>query len=115
MQPTLTQVPPKRPDSAMATRAPSEAETRPARTPPEPPPIAKRSQSKFSLLQVVEVHLHQVQHRGDVAMLALARDPLLGVLHALGELRARRALDAGEHLRQVAEAFLFGHPPHLPE
>jgi hypothetical protein len=43
MQPTLTQVPPKRPDSAIATRAPRVAETRLARTPPEPPPMVKRS------------------------------------------------------------------------
>jgi hypothetical protein len=43
MQPTLTQVPPKRPDSAIATRAPSVAQTRLARTPPEPPPMVKRS------------------------------------------------------------------------
>jgi hypothetical protein len=43
MQPTLTQVPPKRPGSAIATLAPYDPETRLARTPPEPPPIVKRS------------------------------------------------------------------------
>jgi len=43
MQPTLTQVPPNLPDSATATRAPYDAATRLARTPPEPPPIVKRS------------------------------------------------------------------------
>jgi hypothetical protein len=43
MQPTLTQVPPKRSLSAIATRAPIVALTRLARTPPEPPPIVNRS------------------------------------------------------------------------
>jgi hypothetical protein len=43
MQPTLTQVPPKRPDSPTATRAPRLAEKRLARTPPEPPPMVNRS------------------------------------------------------------------------
>jgi hypothetical protein len=43
MQPTLTHVPPKRPASAIATLAPYAAEKRLARTPPEPPPIVKRS------------------------------------------------------------------------
>ncbi len=43
MQPTLTQVPPNRSASATATFAPSVAEKRLARTPPEPPPMAKRS------------------------------------------------------------------------
>jgi len=39
-------VPPKRSASAIATRAPYAALTRLARTPPEPPPMVKRSKSK---------------------------------------------------------------------
>jgi hypothetical protein len=42
-QPRITQVPPKRSASAMATRAPNAAATRLARTPPEPAPMTKRS------------------------------------------------------------------------
>ena len=42
-QPTLTQVPPRRPDSASATRAPYSAARRAVATPPLPPPITTRS------------------------------------------------------------------------
>ena len=42
-QPTLTQVPPQKRSSAMATRAPWPAAMRAQRTPPEPPPITNRS------------------------------------------------------------------------
>src|ERR1700737_1386409 len=43
MQPTLTQVPPRAASSATATRAPRIAAMRPARTPPLPAPMMKRS------------------------------------------------------------------------
>src|SRR5262245_22490347 len=46
MQPRITQVPPGRYDSAIATRAPNPADMRAARTPPEPAPITNRSYSK---------------------------------------------------------------------
>ena len=42
-QPRITQVPPTRCSSAMPTLAPDSAASRPARTPPEPAPITKRS------------------------------------------------------------------------
>ena len=43
-QPRMTQVPPYRSSSAKPTLAPaSDAATRAARTPPDPPPITKRS------------------------------------------------------------------------
>ena len=42
-QPRITQVPPIRLSSASATLAPVAAAVRAARTPPEPPPITKRS------------------------------------------------------------------------
>jgi hypothetical protein len=42
-QPRMTQVPPIRLSSASATFAPPAAATRAARTPPEPPPMTKRS------------------------------------------------------------------------
>src|SRR5208337_1613149 len=44
-QPTLTQVPPQKRSSAIATRAPCCAAMRPHRTPADPPPITKRSKS----------------------------------------------------------------------
>ncbi len=43
MQPRITQVPPRRYSSASATRAPPIAAMRLALTPPEPPPMTKRS------------------------------------------------------------------------
>src|SRR5512147_195606 len=45
MQPTFTQVPPRRPSSTTATRAPNPADSRLARVPPEPAPITTRSKS----------------------------------------------------------------------
>ena len=42
-QPRITQVPPTRYSSATATRAPDAAARRPARTPPDPAPMTKRS------------------------------------------------------------------------
>ena len=42
-QPRITQVPPTRCSSAMATRLPPRAVSRAARTPPEPAPMTKRS------------------------------------------------------------------------
>src|SRR5215469_5576203 len=42
-QPTLTQVPPRRPDSARTTRAPYSAARWAAASPPLPPPITTRS------------------------------------------------------------------------
>src|SRR6516162_4668243 len=47
MQPRMTQVPPKPYSSAIPTRAPPSAAMRLARTPPEPPPMTKRSKSYF--------------------------------------------------------------------
>src|SRR6478672_3006320 len=44
-QPRMTQVPPTRYSSATITRAPCWAAMRAARTPPEPPPMTKRSTS----------------------------------------------------------------------
>ena len=44
-QPTLTQVPPQKRSSATPTRAPWPAAMRANRTPPEPPPMTKRSKS----------------------------------------------------------------------
>ncbi len=44
-QPRITQVPPMRLSSARATFAPVAAAVRAARTPPEPPPMTKRSTS----------------------------------------------------------------------
>src|SRR5208283_1861921 len=44
--PRMTQVPPKRELSAIATLAPCPAAMRAARTPPEPAPITKKSKSK---------------------------------------------------------------------
>ena len=44
-QPTLTQVPPQKRSSATATLAQCPAAIRAARTPPEPPPMTKRSKS----------------------------------------------------------------------
>jgi hypothetical protein len=43
MQPRMTQVPPIRHSSARATFAPAIDAMRPARTPPEPPPITNKS------------------------------------------------------------------------
>ena len=43
--PTFTQVPPQNRSSATPTRAPNPAATRAQRTPPEPPPMTKRSKS----------------------------------------------------------------------
>src|SRR5580765_675218 len=103
MQPTLTQVPPKRPASATATRAPRLAEKRLARTPPEPPPMVKRSKSKArelpELLEVFQVHPDQVQRRCQLHVLRLVGQPLDGAVDALLDLRGRHALDADEHLR----------------
>src|SRR6185312_15461042 len=115
MQPTLTQVPPNWPDSATPTLAPSAAETRLALTPPEPPPMVKRSKSNArTLLQVLEIHLHEVEQRGDVAVL-LAREPFLRVVHTLLDLRLRHAFDAGEHAGQIGESLALRHAAHLPE
>src|SRR5690606_18330987 len=50
MQPRMTQVPPTRLSSHTATRAPSAAAMRLARTPPEPAPITKRSKSYCAML-----------------------------------------------------------------
>src|SRR5258706_4768261 len=113
MQPTLTQVPPNRPDSATATFAPSAAETRLALTPPEPPPMVKRSKSNArALLQVLEIHLHEIEQGGDLAV-RLAGQPFLRVVHALLDLRARRAFDADEHLRQVGQPSRSGGGAHV--
>src|SRR5436190_22880728 len=113
MQPTLTQVPPNWPDSATATLAPSAAETRLALTPPEPPPMVKRSKSNArALLQVLEIHLHQVEERGDVAVL-LAGQPFLRIVDALLDLRARHALDADKGLGEIGEPLALCHGAHL--
>src|SRR5580692_4673016 len=48
-QPRITQVPPIRYSSATITRAPWPAAIRAARTPPEPPPITKRSTSNSAI------------------------------------------------------------------
>src|SRR6185295_2540447 len=108
MQPTLTQVPPKRPGSAIATRAPSVAEMRLARTPPDPPPMLKRSKSNFGitrgLLQVLEVHSDEIECRGHAHVLRLVGKPFHGVVDALLDLRRGHAFDADEHLREVAQS-----------
>src|SRR5574341_152829 len=101
MQPTFTQVPPKRPGSAIATRAPSRADTRLARTPPEPPPTVKRSKSKSRLLEIGEIDLHQLKLRRERLVLRLVGEPFQGVLDAGLHLRARHALDAGEHGSEI--------------
>src|SRR5688572_22983764 len=98
MQPTLTQVPPKRSDSAMATRAPWLAATRLARTPPEPPPIVKRSKSKLillgSLLQIGQVDFHQLELGREALVLRLGGERLEGGAHLGLHLRAGGARDA---------------------
>src|SRR6516162_11546035 len=49
-QPRITQVPPMRYSSAIITRAPWPAAIRAARTPPEPPPMTKRSTSNSAMI-----------------------------------------------------------------
>src|SRR5580698_2075300 len=59
MQPRMTQVPPIRDSSASATLAPAIAAIRLARTPPEPPPMTKRSKSYW----VMTVHSREAERR----------------------------------------------------
>src|ERR1700733_11952922 len=60
----MTQVPPSRYSSATITRAPCCAAIRAARTPPDPPPMTKRSTSKSDMLHIVPALLHLGAHPG---------------------------------------------------
>src|SRR5947209_6061150 len=121
MQPRITQVPPTRYSSASITRAPWPAAMRAARTPPEPPPMTKRSVSKSAMvdvtrvLQVVTLLLHlgaeAVHH-----FLTHARRPLLHIVKGLVEherilddnLPAERRLVEREHVLQLLLAETLG-------
>src|SRR5580704_9723334 len=60
----MTQVPPSRYSSASATRAPCCAAMRAARTPPDPPPMTKRSTSYSDMSDVVPAFFHFGTHLG---------------------------------------------------
>src|SRR6266702_3649926 len=62
MQPRMTQVPPSRYSSATMTLAPCSAAMRAARTPPDPPPMTKRSTSCSAMLQIVPALFHLGAH-----------------------------------------------------
>src|ERR1700692_185076 len=80
----MTQVPPRRYSSATITRAPCSAAMRAARTPPEPPPMTKRSTSRSAMLHIVSALLHLGAHLGHDILGKIVR-PSAGKDHALIE------------------------------
>src|SRR5271154_5571134 len=84
MQPRMTQVPPSRYSSASITRARCSAAIRAARTPPDPPPITKRSTSWPAMLNIVSALFHFGAHTVDDFKGQIVR-PLAGTVHALVE------------------------------
>src|ERR1700722_20631007 len=111
MQPRITQVPPRRYSSATMTRAPCWAAMRAARTPPDPPPITKRSTSYSAMSDIVTAPLHFCAHFGNDVVGELVA-PVSGVGHAC--LKRLRLLDnelaADRRLieRQNIPQFRFG-------
>src|SRR4029077_1179121 len=77
----MTPVPPRRYSSATPTRAPCSAAMRAARTPPDPPPMTKRSTSWSAISEIVSALLHLGAHLGN-DVLGKAVAPLAGVGHA---------------------------------
>src|SRR5690348_40786 len=77
----MTQVPPSRYSSATMTLAPCSAAIRAARTPPDPPPMTKRSTSCSAMLNIVSALFHFRAHFiGD--LLGKLIGPAAGHCHA---------------------------------
>ena len=80
-QPRITQVPPIRYSSATMTLAPCRAAMRAARTPPEPPPMTKRSTSNSAISTPPEVRSDSdqstvcvsIRYRYSLAQISLPR------------------------------------------
>src|SRR5260370_14553880 len=78
----MTQVPRSRYSSATMTLAPCSAAMRAARTPPDPPPMTKRSTSCSAMLQIVSALFHLGAHFVDDVLGKIVR-PGAGHGHAL--------------------------------
>src|SRR5262249_41357502 len=108
MQPRITQVPPSRYSSATMTFAPCSAAIRAARTPPDPPPITKRSTSLSAMSHIVSALLHLRAHFVDDLFGKFIR-PFAGQIHAFvrrlwffgDDLLAERRLVERQNLLQL--------------
>src|SRR6476660_6500392 len=96
----MTQVPPTRLPSTMATRAPSAAARREAATPPEPAPIVMRSKS--SAMALPRARRRRVTP-GPKSCAMKTSDP------------ARRAADLRAQLRHHAHRYYVLDAPEIPD
>src|SRR5260370_33166563 len=114
----MTQVPPSRYSSATMTLAPCSAAMRAARTPPDPPPMTKRSTSRSAMLQIVSALFHLGAHFVDDVLRKIV-GPGASHGHALvqcrrllfNDLLAKRRLIEAQQLFQFRVGRVRGRQP----